>query len=72
LRVSAECATNSVGVLYTQFVQEMADARGAVARGLVGSEAVDNRLDIGTNPSVPTAEPLQLALESLRVADDPG
>jgi hypothetical protein len=50
----------------------MADARGAVARGLVGSEAVDNRLDIGTNPSVPTAEPLQLALESLRVADDPG
>lgn len=67
---AAALTPGSGGVLHTHLVQEMTDARDAVARGLAGSEAVDDRLDIGTNPSVPAAEPLQLALECLRVADD--
>jgi hypothetical protein len=69
---AAALTPGSGGVLHPHLVQDMTDARDAVTRGLAGSEAIDDRLDIGTNSSVPAAEPLQLALECLRVADDHG
>jgi hypothetical protein len=50
----------------------MSEARDALAWGLAGRKAVDDRLDIGTNPSIATAEPLQLALEGVGVADGHG